>query len=494
MADERGTPQTGAARPGRGFVVPRSLYYVVGKVFFGIGQIVLIKVLTSTLKASEIGKYYLLMSVVSLMSLVFVNPIYMYLTRHFVEWHRAGAGWTMARRFILYVGAVALVAGLLAAFLGRSGVLPMEGVLLALVPVLVFCTTLSTVPNELYNLIGRMGFFNVMVNVELWGRVGFIAAVFLFLPHAALTVAGGLALWGAVMSAAAGLILYLLTRRHPSAEPAETPVVDPRAVFGYAWPFALSIGLYWCQSDGYRIALQFAGSVDSVGLFVVAFSLGATFMVAIDSLVHQIYLPGFYQEIAGASEEGYRRAWEGYARNVVGIFVPCACFIACGGPFLARWILHSEYWGLGIYAAFGAFAQLFRIFSSIVCNGIYAYKKTSSLLLPNLIGAVAALLLVFLAGRFDPIIGTGGALVFSYFLVSAGLTRKFLRLSGAQLPVDVILKSLVLVAPVCLGLLAAGRFGLARSLPGNLLTLACGGLALLAILYRTSRSLFTART
>ena len=472
--------------------MPRSFYYILGKAIFGVGQIVLIRVLTSTLNAAEIGKYYLLMSLVSLLSLGFINPVYMYLTRHFVEWHRAGAGWMMARRFLLYVAGVAVAAGLLSATLGLAGALPVSGLMLALVPVLVFCMSAATVPNELFNLIGRTGFFNVMVNLELWGRVGFIAVVYFLLPHAAVAVAGGLALWGAAMSILAGTLLYRLTR-NPSAARAEVPPLDLRSLFDYVWPFTISIGLYWCQSDGYRLALQFARNIDAVGLFVVAFSLGATFMVAIDSLVHQIYLPVFYQAIAGASEDGYRRAWEAYAASVMGVFIPCACFIACGGPFLARWIVHSEYWGLGAYAAFGAFAQLFRIFSSVISNGIYAYKRTHSLLLPNLAGAVAALVLVPAAGRFDPLLGTGGALVVSYALVSFGLARTFGAMSGARWPVKGMVKSVVLVAPVGMGLVVAGLLGFAKNLPLNLLTLGVGGLALLLVLSRTSRDLWTAR-
>ena len=489
MTADQGVPS--APEPNRGFAIPRSFYYVVGRAVYGVGQVVLIKVLTSTLKASEIGKYYLLMSAVSLMSLVFINPVYMYMTRHFLEWHRAGAGWTMARRFFLYVGGVALTAGLLAVFLGRTGILPLEGLLLALIPVLVLVTTAATVPTELYNLIGRLGYFNVMVNVELWGRVGLITAVYYLFPHAALAVAGGLALWGAVVSVAAGSILFALTRRKTSAGPA--PVLDPRALFDYVWPFTLSIGLYWCQSDGYRLALQLARNIDAVGVFVVAFSLGATFRVAIDSLVHQIYLPVYYQEIAGASEDGYRCAWERYARNVVGVFIPCACFIACSGPFLARWVLHSEYWSLGAYAAFGAFAQLFRILSGVISQGIYAYKKTSSLLLPNLVGALAALVFVFIAGRYHPILGTGGALVLSFCLVSVGLLLEFRKLSGAKVPVKQVRNAFALVSPVCVGMLVAGHFGFARVAALNLLTLGVGGLTLLLIFSRTAKFLWTAR-
>jgi len=482
----------GAKRPRR-MVFPRSFYYVLGRLVYGAGQIILIKVLTSTLSATEIGKYYLLLSLVSFMSLVLINPIYMYMTRHFIEWHQVGTGWAMARQFFLYTGGVALASGLLALLLRVTNIFPLEGHLLALVPILVFCTTVSTVPNELSNLIGRVGYFNVMVNIELWGRVGFLTMVYFLLPHEAVAVAGGLAAWGALMSVAACVVLYTLTRSKESAPAADAAEIDLRAMFDYAWPFALSIGLYWCMSDGYRFALQVARNLDAVGHFVVAFSLGGTLMVAIDSLVHQIYLPSFYREIAGANEDGYRIAWEEYANKVVGVFIPCAFFIACGGPFLARWILHAEYWGLGVYAACGAFAQLFRGFAGVLSNGIYAYKKTSSLLLPNFVGALSALVFVFAAGRFDPLLGTGGALILAYFLVSIGLARKFITMSGARLPFREMWRSLTLVAPVCVGLMVANALGLSHSRPTNILVLVLGGVALLATLYRTSRNLFTAR-
>jgi O-antigen/teichoic acid export membrane protein len=471
--------------------MPKSVYYLGGRILVGIGQLVMIRVLTSILSPAEIGKYYLLISMVGIVSLVLISPVLMYISRHFYGWHQAGIGWAMIKKLFVFLIMVSAVSTLVLIVLKPFHLLGDQlsyGSLCILIPLLISGIITSVYPQELLNIIGKFRAFVLLNNFELWGRITLICLFAMIYSPTAITVLGALTAWSLFFSIISGTVLYRCVQ-HVEKKNAFT-VTGFRDIFNFAWPFSIASGLYWCQADGYRFVLQHVSDLEAVGKFVVGFSLGATPILAIEGLFQQMYLPIFYKEISAETIESHTAAWNKYAKKVIRVFIPFAFYGAFAGPFLAHWLLHSTYWDVGIYAAFGAISQLFRIFSGTLTNGIIARKQTAAMLAPNLIGAIMALAgTFFLAGK-NPMIGTGIALVLSYLAVSIGLYFKLADKIRIQIPFTDILKSITLIAPVCIILAVSFKFGFASVPVMNILVLFITGISLIYIQYTLSKDVW----
>ena len=471
--------------------MPKSFYYLAGRILVGIGQLVMIRVLTSVLNPVEIGKYYLLMSMVGIVSLFLITPVLMYISRHFYGWHRSGIAWSMIKKFFVFLLVVSACSALVLLVLKPFHLVgdPLSyGSLCVFIPLLIIGGTMSGYPQELLNIIGKSRTFVLLNNLELWGKIGVICLFAMLFPPIAMTVLGALTAWSLVFSIIAGTALYSCVKDVEKKN--VFTFTGFRDIFNFAWPFSIAAGFYWCQTDGYRFVLQDASGLEAVGKFVVGFTLGATPVLALEGLFQQLYLPIFYKEISTETIESHTAAWNKYAQKVVRVFIPCALYAAFASPFLAHWLLHSTYWNVGIYAAFGAISQLFRIFSGTLTNGMIARKQTQAMLLPNLVGAVVVLAGTFFLAAKNPMIGTGIALVLSYIAVSIGLYFKLSNKMRIQFPFADILKSIMFIAPVCIVLAVSSRFGMATVPFLNIAVLLITGLSLLYIQYKLSKDVW----
>lgn len=432
------------------------------------------------------------MSIISISSLSLINPISIYITRHYLGWCSDGFGWIIVKRFVVYIVIVGLFVAVVMFFLINLNIIQKQlsfSEIYLIIPLLIVVSTVSTYPQELLNIIGKPQAFIALTNLELWGKIGAISfSALLFLPTA-ITVIYSIMFWGMLFSLLSVFVLYRGIRGFKENSSFIT-IAGIKNIFIFAWPFSIATGLYWCQTDGYRFVMQNVAGVESVGKFVVAFSVGATLMIALDTLFHQLYLPVYYGEIAVETMEAHISAWNKYAQKVVSVFVPAGLFVACAGPYLSFWLLHKTYWDMGAYAAFGAISQLFRIFSGAFVNGIITRKLTSGLILPNLIGAIMALTGTYFLALNSPIIGAGTSLLISYATVSLGLYFKLRNRLAIKLPVALFNKVLIAVAPVCVFLIILHRAGFSTKLVPNIIIISISGFYLIFLQWKFSRDIW----
>lgn len=459
--------------------IPKSLYYIVGRFLIGIGQLVMLRVLTSTLNPLEIGKYYLLMSFVSFPLLFLINPVLLYISRHYYGWYCSGNGWDIFRKTILFVFMMSSVLALILIG-GRHFNLQQEQLadLYFYIPLIMTVATISSSSQDLLNIIGKSRTYILLSILELWGKIGIIVISILYLPSLATTVLGVITIWGALFSLLTVYLLWTFTKNvKPIVGEKKSSInsLDIRKIFNFAYPFAIATSLYWCQTDGYRFVLLSGSDVASVGRFVVGLSLGAALVSALDVIFHQLYLPNYYREISAETIESYTEAWDKYAKKVVGVFIPFGLYIACASPFLVRWLLNSSYWDVGVYAAIGAISQIFRVFSGVFVNGIIADKRTSVLILPSLAGAAIALIGTLIFAAKSPLLGTGASLMLSYFAVNIGLYFELSRKLHIQLPLKTLVTAIKYSTPGCLVLLISLEFDFAIVSVLNIATLILTG-------------------
>jgi len=468
-------------------MIPAWSFLLAGRIVVGASQLVMMWVLTAFLDAREMGKYYLWMSVISAVSLLAINPITVYLQRHLHGWNEKKVARFAVRKLLLFlcvigVGTSGILWGVNQLAVGDLD-LP-AACLGAAVSLLVVLSALAALFPGLCNLLGRPRAFVLFSSVDSWGRIGAICLFALILPRLAGTVLWAMAGWGAVSALLSGRYLYKRLQRPGDEHDPFSVRMIRRDLLAFVWPLAVSSGLYWGQSEGYRFILQNLAGTDAVGRFVVAYSLGAAPMIALDTLFHQCYLPIFYREIAAETAQDYAAAWNKYAEKVMSGFIPLGVCTACAGPFLARWLVHANYRDIGIYAAFGAISQLLRIFSASFYFGVVAQRNTSLLILPVVLGALVALGGTFVLARQSPIFGVGASLILSHLVVSIGSYLQLRKKIAVRIPWARMQEAVVWSVPLGLLLLFAHRLGWEAMPLSNLLTLALIGLGMLYIHWR----------
>ena len=475
--------------------IPQSFYLLGGRILLGFGQLVMIRILTTFLEPAEIGKYYLLMSAISWISLFLIAPVNVYISRHIHGWNNAGIAPVAVRNFIGFLSIISVLSALFFFFIRRFSLLNLDisfSMAVLIVPLLIPAMTLSRLFPSLCNLLGKYRSFIVLSNMEVWGK---LAAIFLFcsaLSPSMETVLVAIVLWGIVVSVTAGFSLYRIMRKGSVARhPFNSDFY--KDVFRFSWPLALGSALFWGQSEGYRFVLERTSGADFLGKFVVAYSLGAALMIAMDTLFHQLYMPVFYKEISAETDASHIKAWNKYSKHLVGVCIPVGIYIACAGPFLSYWLVAERYRSIGIYAAIGAFSQLFRILSAASYFGIVAQKNTTSLILPNALGAVMALAGTWYLSETFPMLGTGVSLIASHILVCI-LTYACLRARLAvRIPWLRMVQATIWTLPIGLTLLMAYRLGWEARPATNAIVLLLTGGAMAYLQWKLSKNVWFQR-
>ena len=467
--------------------IPNSFYLLSGRIIVGLGQLLMLRVLTGILDSAELGKYYLVMSMISGVALFLINPVAQYIQRHLHGWNREGVArfafnWFMFLLVGIAIGTSIMVWG--ANFVSLMELdLPLTFLVLV-IPVLVVFVALAGLLPGMCNILGKYKAFVILSNMDLWGKIGLVGLFAVIFPDMVATVLVAIVFWSVISVLISGRYFFGLLNE-PEKDHLTLDLKEVKNdLFAFAWPLAIAAGLYWVQSEGYRFILQSTVGVDFVGKFVVAFNLGSALMIAVDTLFHQIYLPKFYSEISGENDRDHIDAWNKYAKKVTGVCIPVGLYIACAGPFLARWFLDENYWDIGIYAAFGAISQLFRILSAASYYGIIAYKTTSLLIFPYIFGTMAALIGTFFLSKYFPIRGTGTALICSYLIVSVLSCIQLKKKLAIKIPWFHMGKAILFSLPLCFLLFIGYRLELDVRPIMNLSILALSGLGMLAIQWR----------
>jgi len=455
--------------------IPASFYLLSGRIMIGIGQLLMIRLLTSILDSGEIGKYY-------------------YIQRHLYGWNTKGLARGAINKLVIFLVVIGIVTLGILYSLKNFNLMDLNVFLkyfVIIIPLLVIIIALAGLFPILCNLLGKYKIFVILSNLDLWGKMVAVYLFTYFSSNSAETVLWAIVFWGGLFILISRRYLYRFLKKPQNNNPFNLNTA--KDIFLFSWPLVLTSGLYWGQSEGYRFILHNTSGVNIVGKFVVAYSLGAALMIAVDAVFHQLYLPIFYKEISAETVEGHIAAWNKYAEKVTGVCIPVGVYIACAGPFLAHWLVHASYRDMGIYAAFGAISQLFRIFSASFYYGIIAQKNTSLLILPGVLGATIALAGTFILSPKFPILGTGISLILSHLIVSVGCYFQLKRKLAVQMPWPRIGEAILLSLPLGFILLVAHKLGWDVMTITNLLVLVLTGLGMLYIQWRLSKDVWFQR-
>lgn len=373
------------------------LLIFLGRTAQFILALAMMRVVTMLLPPSEMGRMSLFVSAIAFFALFLVNPVGMFINRRLHAWEIQGS----VRRYLDYYWAyllvVAVFASLVLTVMNDLGVIGLQ-TSTAWLWVLVCGSLLLNTANQTVipslNLLGFRGWFIGLTLATL--ASGFLVAAVLIYhvqPHAEYWLLG--LLIGQAVFVYIGGKVFFAKLKAPQAPRSGGPIrAHIRVLFGFAWPIAIAVGMGWVQSQSYRFFMEDYLGLAVLGLFVAGYGISAGLIAGFESVLTTYLQPMFYKRVSSENSEEQAEAWENYASAILPALVLLICFIIAMAPELTRVLLGDSYQSSAQYVVWGALAEAIRVVAGVYGMATHARMKTRLLLIPNLIGALMALVLL----------------------------------------------------------------------------------------------------
>ncbi|TAL60635.1 MAG: hypothetical protein EPN84_09180, partial [Legionella sp.] len=296
------------------------LITVLGRIAQFLLMLSMLKISTYLLSPDEIGKMALLMSTIAFISLFLINPIGMYVNRHFHGWNNNGRVRQYLNYHWIYIFIISILSttslGLLS-YLGLiSTHLSIQFVTFFMFSTLFFNTiNQTTIPS--LNMLGyRESFTLLSIGTVFFGIVFAVVFTTCFGKIAEFWLLGLLA--GQVLFAFVGS-KFFFNRINPPDTNLEfkLSLKNIKSIFNFSWPIALAVGLTWFQSQSYRFFIEYSFGVHELGLFVAGYGISAGIIAAFEAVFATYFQPLFYKGLSNGQSESEIKAWNEYAAAII---------------------------------------------------------------------------------------------------------------------------------------------------------------------------------
>lgn len=438
----------------------RVLILVGGRAVQALLSVVVLRVMTSYLSPGEAGNYFLLLSFATGFAFFLVNPVGMYLNRRLHAWHDHGALLDRVAVFGFYLVGVSVLAfftsALLKVIIGSApGISTWP--FAASIAVYLYCSVASMTLVPALNMLGHRTIFVLLTVLTTGlGLVFSLAAVLKMGGYALYWIAGQ----SAAMLAVAAAALYFLRKRTGgrfSGIGDAFSALDRRAAgaaLAFSAPLAGATMLMWAQTQGYRLIVESLAGAEFLGFLAVGFGIAASLAAVAESLVQQVYYPGFYRKITSTAAQVRREALSVLTSKAIPAYLVLLLFTFSLAEPLAAILVSSRFQGAAPFIMFGAFLEFFRMCANILSSAAHSEMRTRVLIKPYLWGAIVLCAGVYFAAGSE----LRGRLVPLAMCLGGGITllavrREISAIVTISANTRLLLKSLCFSLPMLLFLL-----------------------------------------
>lgn len=436
-----------------------------------------VRLFTSFLSTSEVGNLYLVNSLSAFFGFALLNPVGMYIHRKLNVWI---ADKVLLDRFFLYNGYIAAVALLslpIVFLLNRCfdvGGGANVGQLLLYVAIYLYVNTWNQTVVAIFNLMEhRISFVGYTVATTV---IGLVFSTLLVLWSRT-------AIWWLTGQVAAQIVVTLVAFIHLRRLLGERVDIrrvreeisghNFRHVMKFVAPLSITTLLLWTQSQSYRMIIENRIGLEFLGQIGLGLSIAANISAAVESIVHQAYMPVFYREISSSNPDIRAAICNRLFQMTIPLYLGLSIYVSCLAPFLVSILAHGKFSGAYLYVIFGAWIEFFRMITGILSTAAHSEMKTGYLVKAYLLGGVIAIAGVISAtfgSRIEVLIPS--ALVLSGIVTMVVMYRQMHRIIHVKVGIREIVKAGFLSLPfagamlfhahresVVVSLLVTGLFG-----------------------------------
>ena len=431
------------------------------------------------------GRLSLITAATAFFALFLVNPVGMFINRRFHAWDAQGRAKHYLKLHWLYLFGVCMIAALTLAIFNKIHAFGFRfdtlWLLLLVCGSLLFNTINQTAIPSL-NLLELRGRFIVLTLATIgFGLASSYALVEYFSPIAEYWLLG--LLIGQTVLAVIGVKLFF-EKLQPETPAEKLSKSHLKTLFDFAWPVAISVGFNWLQTQGYRFFVADSLGLSALGLFVAGYGISAGLMAAFESVLTTYFQPRFYKRVSTSTLEEQSAAWNRYAGAILPSLVLVTFFLIGLAPELTRFMVGPAYQSASQFVVWGVLAEGARVLAGVYSMSAHAKMKTRLLLLPNLLGAVICIALIWVLAPAMGAHGVGLARSLAGIGMVVAMHYMMIVVLEMKLPFRLLLKGTAM-GLVLLLIATAGRWmlGGTESLISAGILIVATGLAFLPMFY-----------
>jgi len=431
-------------------------FLAVGRLSIVLASVVSVRLMTTVLSPTEVGRYSVLLAFTMWFSLTLVSPAGNYINRRFLEWVGRAVLWHQLRHYAGLLVIIACFAAGTSYGVRNTGLLglPIRGdvLILCVTGILIFLTA-NTILADFLNVLGHRGLYVLYASATAW--LGLAASVLFThaLAHTAeLWIAGQIAGW-AVLS-----VVGYLSLRHCVAEaridvPAHS--LHEQGLWAFAWPLVISTSLYWFQVQGYRIELEHWTGAAAVGVLTTGLLLGANPIATVETLLSEYFKPQYSQAITCSDKQTQEIAWREMAEKFLTLLIPTTVLVGFSGSFMAAILVGPSFRSVASLIAWGALVEFFRAINSLYGLAAYTCFQTRAMLRPALVGVAIVLLAIVPLSHWNLYMGTGAALALGMAGSTVYLRVSLRHVFTTTISWRCVIRAIFYSAPTGVGLIVA---------------------------------------
>jgi O-antigen/teichoic acid export membrane protein len=256
-------------------------------------------------------------------------------------------------------------------------------------------------------------------------------------------------------------------------------------VMVFALPLCLTNFFMWGQNQSYRLIVEKNIGLEFLGMLGLGLSISSNVATAVESIIQQLYYPGYYREISTYDAEQRTHAWNRMAQLVLPIYASLTIMVSCLAPFMVNILASRKFSEAFIFVVYGAWIELFRMTTNLLASVAHAEMQTKYLVKAYFAGGLMAVCGTYFASRwqeyhqFIPLV-----LVVSGFFTLSVMYVEMKKLARFKIGIRHIRKAVFFSAPFTLAL---PLYSHSQSLSVSLLVTFTMGTYFLAVQYRLSR-------
>ena len=267
------------------------------------------------------------------------------------------------------------------------------GWILALVSGSLLITTVNQVVIPGLNLLGHRGWYIGLFLATLLASLAAATTLVVFQAPTAANWVSGILTGQLILGAVGWRIFFRKTHSEPTA--AKPTTAQAKTLLAFAWPISIAVGLGWTQTQSYRFMMESSLGLHALGIFAAGYGISMAIISGFETIFTTYLQPIFYKKISNSELSVQVAAWQDYAETIFPSLLLVGFFIWSITPELTRLILAVEYRSSQEYIGWAIIAELARVATAVFGMAAHARMKTKFLLVPNLVGALAFLILLY---------------------------------------------------------------------------------------------------
>ncbi|WP_169302257.1 oligosaccharide flippase family protein [Sulfurimonas autotrophica] len=365
---------------------------IIGRVLQVLIAFIAIKIVTYYLVASELGNYYLIVSLASFYGFFFVGPVGQYINRKTHQWYMEKNLLNVLYLYNYYVVFLSFSSLVMVEILKYFHVIgSIDTVLLSTVLfIYIIAHTWNQTIIPLLNMLEhRISFVVFTVLSQILSLIFAYFLINLFSKEGVIWFFGQAISFG-VVSLMAFWYFICKIDNHFNILIAHKLLTKKsiKKVLNFSIPLFIGALFFWIQTQSYPLIIKKYVGSEFLGYFGVGMSIAFAISSAFESIIMQYIYPQMYKNMN--NEDKFSQTMLNIVNLIIPIYLLLSIFVSFFALYIISVLVDEKYFSSYIYIIFGIWIAFFRMSSNLIANTAHSKMKTKKLVFPNFIGAVLA--------------------------------------------------------------------------------------------------------